>query len=430
MNDELSDRAHHQPSTPKNGIADIENLVGPQISLAGPLQTGRASWLAGFKSALKSGASSVEKLSLQLAAHDDPDLVAKLAPYERNFAKLRGWLQVGDVLVKTGGFTILIGYVSGAGFTAATFFSAAGVAVYLAAVDHLFFVRAPLAESGRRAMADVGMLVALPSANSRSARWAKVLRLAMSGITGIVLALVIGLKYDHAAIVQREQEDWLTNNRVIIERVVHDFDAKQQLAEKAYRQLLALANKNVSARHREQRDAELARRQGELDNLNAGRSNAIERLIESAPNFIPRDDSFIGHIKAFLEVLWENPAVAVPILLLDLAALSIDLLTATLSLVYIPSAYSAEILRRQLESIVQTTRSAAANLKPINQRVPPADGDTRPPPPPAPPSAENAAPPQPPARPVTNGGDTLLRRGRGRPRKNGLDTAIEEPSHA
>jgi hypothetical protein len=393
----------------------FENLVAPQISLT--RLPDRVSWLGGLKSVLKSTVASAEALSLWLAAHDDPDLVAKLKPYEKNYAKLRGYLQIGDVGVKTVGYTFFFGYVSGAGPTATNISFAVAVAIYLAAVDHFTFVRGTLVATGLRGMADAGMTVKLPSASHRSAKLAKVLRLTMSGITGVLLAFVIGLTYDHAAIVKQETLDSLSSNHALVEQATRDYDAKAQRAEKEYRDELALLNRNLSARRREALSAEVAHHQAELQEIKANRSSTITRWITSQPDFIPKDDSFFGHIKAFLEMLWENPLAAVPILALDAAALLIDLLTATLSLSYIPSTYAAEMLRRQLQEIVLITRSAAAGLKPAAQGA--GDADNVPAAPPAEPDAQHAAPPKPPPppNPAANGAAPPPKRPRGRPRK-------------
>jgi hypothetical protein len=405
---------------------DIEKLVTPQISLTGPPLPG-PSWSAGCRSFLKSATASAEVLSLRLAALDDPELVAKLAPYEKNFAKLRGFLQLGDLGIKTLGLAILLGVVSGSGVTPSILLVAVVLATYLVAVDRITFVRAPLLDAGLRAMADAGMQVKLPSRGRRSAKFAKALRFVMTIVTGVLFALVLGLKYDSSAILQQERLDFLSNNRSLYEQATHDYDGKKQRAEEAVREQLAVVNgkRNVSAQRREQQAAELNRRQRTLEQLNIGRSEMIEQWIEKQPNFIPGDaSSFIGRIRAFFEFLWANPAAALPVLALDAVVLALDLMTATLSSIGIPSLYAAEMLRRQLESIVRTTRATAANLKPAEERAS-SDGDD--PPPPASPAAGAAAPPRPPQPPSPGAnGAAMPQRGRGRPRKN--ETAPPAPN--
>jgi len=413
---------------------DIQNRVGLKGSIIGP-QTPGPSHADRFKSWLKATAASTEKLSFLLAAHDDPELIAKLKPYERNFAKLRGVGQVLDLGVKTAGMTMLLDYVSGSGFSAGNLAMAALLAAYLGLVDHFTFVRAPLVETGLRAMADAGLKLELPSVNEKSTRRAKLLRVSVSVLTGVVLAFVIGLAYDRDAIVQQEQLDWIANNRSSYDQAVRDYNAKEKYFEEAYREHFASAHskRRMSAQLRAKLNAELAKSQSDLDTLRTGRGQVLDGWIKSQPGFIPKDDSFIGRIKAFIEVIRANPLAGVPILALDVLALALDLMTAMLSLVRIPSLYAAETVRRHLEAIVQTARLAAANLTPVEQRGLPTGDRTDDEPdrrPPTSPAAGGAKTPSPPWPPITAAnGAAIPHRGPGRPRKP-KPPASDEPRAA
>jgi hypothetical protein len=399
--------------------------IGPPIYINGPPAAKPYFRTDQLKSAFTLTGASIATLGLQLCAHDDPELVKKLAPFERNFAVVRGWLQIVDLAVKTILLSILLNCITADG-AVGNVWMAMVLASYLAAVDHLTFVRAPLLGVGIRALADAGLWVSLPSANDKRSKWTKRLRIATSIVTALVLSFAVGLKYDRAAIDQRMQEDFLADNQANYQTINRDLDAKRKQAENAVSaaQRLLKASRDYSPQRVGQVQAELARRQGALEQLKAGRPDATNQLLKKEPNFIPKDDSFFGSIKAFLEVLWANPLAALPIIGIDLIALSLDLMTATLSLVYIPSVYAAELVRRQLEGVTQAARAAASTLKP-GGAPPPLPVDPPEPPSPAAPAAAMAAAPKPsdldlrgvaPYATSNMNGSAPPRRGRGRPK--------------
>jgi hypothetical protein len=419
---------------------NIEDLIGAHATIIPDEAPGeRPSRTDRLKSGLSSTWASLTRLSLQMAAHDDPVLVAKLEPFERNFAKLRGALQLGDCVIKAGGLTILIGVVSGEGVTFATVSIASLIGIYLTLLDHLSFVRGSLLENGLRAMRDHRLNVTFFSGNRKSAKWAKIIRIGMSVLVGALLAFAVGLRYEYDAITQQEQLDFIAANRVIYEQAVHDFDSVRQRAAKDYQDAVARqkAGRNSSAKRRDQIDADVQAARLRLDTFDQGRPDAITRSMGAQATFVPKDDSFIGRVRAFLEVLWARPASALPIIAVDLATCALDLASATISMIYVPSAYAAELARRQLETLVRTTREAAATLRRGGGIRPgTGEGDDEPPPAPASPAGSAAAaPPEPPEPPRPAGGAAMppkpprppadatgapmpARRGRGRPRKD------------
>jgi hypothetical protein len=423
----------------------IENLVGVEMSIIPPPAPPavRPSFVDRFKSVLKSTGAGVSSLSLQLAAHDDPELVTKLAPYEKNVARVRGFMQIVDFGFKAGGLTVLYGYVAG-GVSVVVVGAAAGTALYLVLVDHFVFVRSALPEAGLSAMSDTRLRIKVPSTKRRSARWAKAFRIGVSVTTAIVVALILGLKIDRPAIVQQEQLDFLANNHGLIDQAERDFDTGRQRLEQNIRSS-TYASTHGPARRRAQAEQELQQRQDELSRLNAGRADTLERWIKAQPSFIPKNESLAGDIKAYGEFLWANPAAGWLVLALTVGAIAMDLITATLSLIFVPSAYSAEVMRRQLESLIRTSRAAAAQLRPLSEPPddrPPTGGASAAAKPPAVLSEEPESPAAPtivphetphrPASPPTamNGVTPPAKRGRGRPKGSGKSADRTETSNA
>ena len=438
----MNSRDRENSSTPHIHVDNIEDLIGADMRVVPPPAEPppRGSWMARGKSILKATTACAAALSLRFAAVDDPELAAKLKPFERNFFVLRGGLQGLDFCTKAMGLIFLFEWASGSGVSADIVVAAVVVAAFLVTADHVTFVRASLIETGIQVLFDARLKVMLPSLNRRSVRRAKALRVAVTCLAGVLLAFVIGIKFDHAAIVQQREKDWLANNQANYSQAVRDFGRTEQGLEDQRKHAMAQLKKRLSARHREETEAELARIESAIQKLDAGRAQFVGGYVKSQPDSIPKDDSVIGDVEAFVEVVRANPLAALPVLGLDVLALALDLMTAMLSMVYIPSAYAAETVRRQLEAVTKTARDAATNLKPLGQRAPASDdGDDDPPSPPASPAAAAPPPRQPPQDPdvVTDGAEVSPKRGRGRPlgskskspaaKSNGV--APKEPGH-
>jgi hypothetical protein len=228
-------------------------------------------------------------------------------------------------------------------------------------------------------------------------------------------------------------------SRSLVQRAVKDFDDRRLRAAKAYDDALATVktfsaevsrlikqsnrkSSSTTADRLAANEARLAPAQAaldkgkrELDTLDAGRAEEIEKAIEQSPDFIPKNDSLIARVKALFEEM-QDPWVAVPMAIFDAIIVGIDIVILTLKAIAMPSTYGMRDTRRHLREMAQQARLADAETEVVEHSpglAPPDDHD--PPDPPNDHSGMNGAPPP--------------RRRRGRPRKNPVVRPINGATH-
>lgn len=166
-------------------------------------------------------------------------------------------------------------------------------------------------------------------------------------------------------------------------------------------------------------EEKLAALKKQLDGLVKGRSEAIQRGMEAAPNYVPMNNGFLGQIQALERIAKEDPKIATVILLIDMVSFGLELAAVLAKACsFVPMVYSALLARRSYAAAVRIVDELADELNksdgvtppdsiasstpvPANENEPDEEGTTE-------------------SDPFTSTNGTLTvqpRRGRGRPRK-------------
>jgi Domain of unknown function (DUF4407) len=165
-------------------------------------------------------------------------------------------------------------------------------------------------------------------------------------------------------------------------------------------------------------NAELDGLQGKLKTLTAGRNDFIRTAVESSPTHIPFNNGFLAQISALDDIAARNRRVWWVTLLLECAAVSLEL-GAVFSkfLVTIPTDYAKIFAKRAIVRAIEI----ADEIEARNNKTVPSENSKDPEPPPPPPANDNE-----PGGEDEGGGQLALealtsspspKRGRGRPRK-------------
>jgi hypothetical protein len=378
--------------------------------------------------------------ALTAAAYDDPELIAQCPQGERNSAIVRGMLLISYVALLAVAFAVIGHDLLRSSFSPAIILGAVFLAAFLGLVDQYVMLRTAIFPDGMKGLRHGGFGVDVPIGAGFASKFCKTLRVMLSLALGGVVALFLGLALNAAAVDRRITTRHLAENKLLVQHAVKDFDDRRLRAAKAYDDALATVktfsaevsrlikqskrkSSSTTADRLAANEARLAPAQAaldkgkrELDTLDAGRAEEIEKPIEQSPDFIPKNDSLIARVKALFEEMHEDPWVAVPMAIFDAVIVGIDIVILTLKAIAMPSTYGMRDTRRHLREMVQQARLADAETEVVEHSpglAPPDDDD--PPDPPNDHSGMNGAPPP--------------RRRRGRPRKNPVVRPINGATH-
>jgi hypothetical protein len=376
---------------------------------------------------------------LNAAAYDDPELIAQCSPGERNSALVRGALLVFYTAFLAMSFAAIGHYLLQSSFSPAIILGAIFLAAFLGLVDHYVMLRTAIFPDGMKGLRHGGFGVDVPIGAGFSSKFCKTLRIMLSLATGGIVALFLGLILNASAVDRGITTQHLTENKVLVQRAVKDFEDRRLRASKAYDSALATANtlRDENSRLTKQsirksssrvadrlaaNETRLAPAQAslddskrELDAIDASRAEEIEHTIEKSPIYIPKDDSLLARVRALIGAIHEDPWVAAPIAVFDAVIVGIDIVILTLKAIAMPSTYCMQDTRRHLNEMVRQARLTQAEteiVEPSPRPAPPDDG-------PAPANDQTGA-----------NSATPPRRGRGRPPKNRPNGPINGGEHA
>lgn len=169
-----------------------------------------------------------------------------------------------------------------------------------------------------------------------------------------------------------------------------------------------------------------------------GRNAAVTQMIATSPEKAQRQDGVIGRLSTLHEILADNPGALVIVIAIDLLLALLDCAGFIVRLCAPTSVYAAYVAKIHIIESVGQAKDCADQLSRYERATRP-DPDGNPPgatplagkpPAPPPPSNDNHARTNDnrPLRTIENSA-APPRRGRGRPRKNGLNGSTKEPPH-
>jgi hypothetical protein len=163
----------------------------------------------------------------------------------------------------------------------------------------------------------------------------------------------------------------------------------------------------------------------------ADRNPAIEKAILTAPNHVEKRVGLSGQLAALSEQTKDDPKLLLLILAFEIISFALELGPMWCAAKYIPSAYAARVTLQHFIEVSKLVKEGAKELgAPAADAQEPREPTANPPapdPPNPPPATTEAANDNDPALAGLNG--AMLRRPRGRPRKNGLDQSSREINH-
>jgi hypothetical protein len=172
-------------------------------------------------------------------------------------------------------------------------------------------------------------------------------------------------------------------------------------------------------------EAKLADLKEQLDALIKGRPDAIRKGVESAPDYVPLNNGFLGQLVALEHIADEDAKIATVILLIDVVSFGLEL-AAVLAKVssYVPMKYSALLAANSYAAVVRIVDDLMAELNRA-----PATGNEIEFPPPPPPANDNqrnggSSSGSDPFSDLDNPPPQPAKRPRGRPRKHPIHNRL------
>ncbi|WP_441234498.1 hypothetical protein [Bradyrhizobium sp. 930_D9_N1_4] len=387
-------------------------------------------------SILRAAGGIIYTLGLILGGYVDKRIVAQCSPHECTIAVVRGFLLLGFVVFNIVVFNHIVMMLTGQ-FAVSYFLACTYVAVLLGLVDYWAFYIFSQYEDGLRSLADGGAALHFLAPIPRWAKIAKCTRLALGVILCLNTTMLSGVDLNQPTIARRLVIEDQTLNRAIDTRALQESDDRKQRDQTAYDTQLALVRRLTEGRAGDLQAAARTARAARLDVNTAVQeaSRAYERRLstetarletiktrldkisvartESAgaqdPHRVPKDSSLLRQLRAlYWDEMSENPWLLLPLILLASGLILWDVTIQSLAAMWSPRKYAAATTREALREAVTEAKLSVCDFNG------PRNDD---PPPPAAPSQAQPAPPPPPEPP-----SMPPRRGRGRPRRNGLDT--------
>jgi hypothetical protein len=155
-----------------------------------------------------------------------------------------------------------------------------------------------------------------------------------------------------------------------------------------------------------------------VDTQETGRNAAIEASVANAPHHIPKRIGLAAQLAGLSAITREDPKLLLLIFAFELISLALELGPMFCAATYVPSAYAARVVLEHFEEVTKLASASAERLGARRDDPPAVD-------------ALDSAAPIPDTAPAEANDNSLnmaalngvmpARRGRGRPRKNGLD---------
>jgi predicted nucleic acid-binding Zn-ribbon protein len=172
--------------------------------------------------------------------------------------------------------------------------------------------------------------------------------------------------------------DQVTNARTRLNKIGQDLAAARTRLEtirgrrsSAGEAVMQRAHDQLPALERtyDAENAKLANLKDELARLTAGRETAIRRAMENAPDYVPLKAGLLTQLSELEHIAEEDHKIALIIVLIEVVAFGIEISAILCKITaFVPTTYSALLMRESFMCSVKIVDEMTANLKVVEER--------------------------------------------------------------